>query len=196
MQITLCTTKKRYNYETRSSIHEGRQMSYKDRIKTAIEAIPKEEDCFDEKVLEQVEAVYQEALEDARVTGESVESVTYEILEGLEEALLERDETLLTKATDKMTEVIHNSAQNCISAGTRRVDLATRQLEETVEREKAHLIESLEAFKAFAAERSLHRFSSHLAETESRIKNLMHKLGERIAQLGRKSAKSEEQDVV
>ena len=171
-------------------------MSYKEEVKTKIGAIKDGEEAYEARVSEIVREVYARALEEAKITGESVESVTYEILEGIQEALLDRHEEILRKVSEKMIEIIHDQANDCITVKHQKARQAQQALEETIEREKAHLNESLEAFRAFAREKSLSRFAHHLQQMEAHVKGLIHGLTQRITFLGDAAHKNTEKENV
>ncbi len=155
-------------------------MSYKEEIREKIMAIDVPQRPYEDAVNEIIEDVYKRALQEAKVTGQSVESVTYEILEGIGEALEDKNELILQNATDKITKIIHDSAHNCINLSAKKAHHANLQFEETFEREKEHLKESLDAFKAFAKEHSLSKLTMHLTKTEASVKSLIHSLSEKF----------------
>ena len=172
-------------------------MSYKDEIKYKIGTITDGEAVYEARVSEIVREVYARAIEEAKTSGISIESVTYEILEGIQEALLERHEEILHRASEEMMEIIHNQANSCISLKHQQARQAQQALEETIEREKAHLNESLDAFKSFAKEKSLKHFALHLRQMEAHAKGLMHALSQKIHFLREdKLNRSEKEDVV
>ena len=94
--------------------------------------------------------------------------------------MLERHEEILHKVSEEMMEIIHDQANACISLKHQKARQAQQALEETVEREKAHLNESLEAFKSFAREKSLNHFTLHLQQMEKHAKGLMHTMTQKI----------------
>ncbi len=165
-------------------------MSYKEEIREKIMAIDVPQRPYEDAVYAIIEDVYKRALDEAKVTGQSVESVTYEILEGIHEALHDKNEMILQNATDRITQIIHDNAHNCIDMSAKRAHNAHLQFQETLEREKAHLTESLDAFRAFAKEHALHKLTLHLKKTDESIKSLMYKLSEKF-----KSHKTGEKDM-
>lgn len=155
-------------------------MSYKDAIKNRIEVISQDVVDFDDEVIRGIEEVYQKALEESRITGESVESVTFEILEGVEEVLFAHHESTLAKVSDKMTDIIHQSAKICIDTREKKLEHAIVDLRESVAREQSHLQESMRAFHAFSKEKSLRRLRGHLLEKEKHIQALLQELSQRL----------------
>ncbi len=156
-------------------------MSYKEEIMSMIEQIKKGEERGIEKITQAVAKVYQKALEEAQKTGQSIESITYEILEGLEEQLgsrfdKEKMAQLLHAISQKMTQIIHTFAQNRICHSEKNLQIAKERHAETVERERAHLHESMEAFKAFAADHAYETWKKKLHELEKRISDLLSSL--------------------
>ncbi|HHD77974.1 MAG TPA: hypothetical protein ENK97_04280 [Campylobacteraceae bacterium] len=158
-------------------------MRYKEEVKAKIASISDGEEAYEEQVRRIVTEIYSRALDEAKVTGESVESVTYEILEGIQEALLERHEEILRRVSEEMVDIIHAHANDCIELQHKKAKAAQEAFEETIAREKAHLHESLEAFRAFAKEKSLHHFAAHLQRVEAHIKGIMHQMVQKIASL-------------
>ena len=155
-------------------------MSYKNSMKKRIEAISIEDAAFDDKVIQEIKKVYKQALDESRITGESIESVTYEILEGIEELLLDHNEVILAKVSDIMIDTIHQSAQACIANHEEKVVRATADLQESVAKEKTHLLESMKAFQDFSQEKSLKHFMQHLHKKEEKIKELLEHLSKRL----------------
>ncbi len=160
-------------------------MSYKEEIHALLEQIgaeaEKEMGKETEKIEKALSVIYTRALEEAQKTGQSIESITYEILEGLEERLgsrFDKEEMaqLLHAISQKITQIIHTFAQDRISHSERNLQIAMERHTETVEREKAHLLESMEAFKAFAADHAYETWKKKLQELEKRISDLLSSL--------------------
>ncbi len=169
-------------------------MSYKEEVKAKIGAISAGEEDYEAQVTNVVKDVYSRALTEAKITGESVESVTYEILEGIQEALLERHEEILHNVSEQMVQIIHDQANECIDVRHKKAKEAQIALEDTIEREKAHLNESLDAFRAFAKDKSLSRFSHYLQDMETHVKGLMHTLSQKIISRNHENRKEAEKE--
>jgi len=152
-------------------------MSYKSEIKHKIEMALGSESQGDVKTIAIIENMYEKALEESKKTGQSIESITYEILEGLEEGYAsepEKVEHVLQNATAIIAEVIHHSAKAKIEKQHKQVTLAHAALLESIEAEKAHLGESLEAFGHYAHDYEHHHFQQSLHVTELNILKKIH----------------------
>ena len=161
-------------------------MSYKEEIQEMVQKIPASADPkeVEAHVTEILNTLYTKALAESKKTGHSVESITYEILEGLEEGLKGHDkeeiETILHNASETITNLIHSCAQESIFRSNKNLQVATEKLKETIAAEKAHLLESMEAFKAFAADHKHPELTQKLHETETKVKHLLKTITDKI----------------
>jgi dienelactone hydrolase len=158
-------------------------MSYREDVREAIvkllEQMPPEEGYIDREI----RRVYAKALEEAKLTGASVESMTYEVLEGIEEGLAtypERIEPTLARAARVIADLLHHSATEDIARQKKRLTHAKRALEQTIEAEKTHLMESLDALHAYANDRHYPRLQESLYQTQSMVKEHILKLAGEI----------------
>jgi len=178
----LTVGKKKMPYN-RSNQYAGGYMSYRDDVREKIirilETMPDETKAF-ERVIRQV---YAQALEEAKRTGHSIESITYEVLEGVEEGMEtapHRIEEMLEKASLIMADILQHSAQEDIVRRYRRIIFAREALEETIEAEKRHMMESFDAFSAYAQTRGYRRFGENLYRIGSTMMQQIEKLVEEI----------------
>ncbi len=158
-------------------------MSYKDEIKGKVEAIFKEGKPDFQKITEVLKTVYTKALYESKKTGQSIESITYEILEGVEEGAKlkpEKMQEVLKNAAEEITELIHESAHECISQSHKAANIAKSRLQDTIEAEKSHLLESIEAFKSYAKDKSHHLFATGLNQTEEKVSQWIHNITDKI----------------
>jgi transcription initiation factor TFIIIB Brf1 subunit/transcription initiation factor TFIIB len=161
-------------------------MSYKDEIKTKLAELSFSDDNkgLETHINDIIKTVYRKALDESKKTGQSVESITYEILEGLEESLnsmhKNRVEDLLHSASQTITNVIHRCAQENISHKNKNVQRAINHLQDTIEAEKAHLLESMEAFKAYAHDHTHTLFAKNLHHLQEKLTKMIHTVTERI----------------
>ena len=126
---------------------------------------------------------YDKALEEAKATGHSIESITYELLEGVERGMRvnpDAVEEALALASEVMVDLLHHSAVEDIARKQKQLMFAKAALEETVEREKSHLQDSLETFRVYAQEHGHHRFVRHMSHMEKMIGVYMGKLAGEI----------------
>jgi uncharacterized protein YutE (UPF0331/DUF86 family) len=167
-------------------LSKGAAMSYKDEIKTKLAELSSSNDSreLEARINKTVQIVYTKALNESKKTGQSVESITYEILEGLEESLntmhKNRVEELLHSASQTITDVIHRCAQENISHKNKNVQKAINHLHDTIEAEKAHLLESMEAFKAYAHDHTHKIFAKNLHHLQEKLTQMIHTVTEKI----------------
>ncbi len=161
-------------------------MSYKDEIKRMLTTIANKNEHEEslENITKVIETIYTKALLESKKTGQSVESITYEILEGVEEGLDAihkiKIEQVLQNASDIITDVIHKCAQENISHKHQNLQIAAKKLEETIEAEKSHLLESMEAFKAYANDHTHIHFEKNLHQLEEKLKHFLNTVTDKI----------------
>ncbi len=159
-------------------------MSYKEEIRQLIESLESENTNFENRIVETVHTLYFKALNESKKTGLSVESITYEMLEGIEEALEHlnhtRTQKLLHDISETIAEVIHSCAQENISHKYRNVQLAKEKLQDTIEMEKAHLAESMDAFRAYAKDHQHDDFAESLEILKERMQQMKQTLTDKI----------------
>ena len=106
------------------------------------------------------------------------------MLEGLEEGLntlhKKRVEGLLHTASRIITNVIHQCAQENILHKNQNVKLAMEKLHDTIEAEKAHLLESMEAFKAYAHDHTHTIFAKNLHHLQENLNQMIHTVTDKI----------------
>ena len=166
-------------------------MSYRDEIRTGVAELSSLDNSkqLEMQIDEMIRSIYTKALNESRKTGQSIESITYEILEGLEEALnaihKNRVEELLQTASKTITDVIHQCAQENISHKNKNVQQAIDTLHDTIEAEKAHLLESMEAFKAYAHDHTHTLFAKNLHHLQEKLNQMLHTVTEKIKEQGK-----------
>jgi len=140
-------------------------MSYRNIMKEEIERV-----CGNIHIYPKtVRKVYAKALEEAKVTGYSVESMTYEILEGLEEGLQcssKEAEPYLQHASEIMLDLLHHSAKEDILSRHRQLMFAKKMLDETFEAEKNHIAETFNILRSYSASHGYRKFEKSLVQME------------------------------
>jgi len=120
----------------------------------------------EEKLLQRVIGRwYARALEEAKRTGGSIESLTYEILEGIEDGFAEHPEkieSVLPVASHVMTDLLEHSIKEDILRHQRKVAFAQKALEEVKQTQQLHLQASFETLKEYAKEHHYTLFEEHL----------------------------------
>jgi len=158
-------------------------MSYKHDIQQQIEQSTENSDYGKKSLTELIADYYRNALYESKKTGQSVESMTYEILDGAGEGCASKAacaEELLEEMLDIISHTIHESAQEHIYRKKRQLYWAERQLTETIEAEQSYVMESLEACKAYAEEKSLKRLEEKLQQYESKLSDSIYILADKI----------------
>ncbi|RUM61447.1 MAG: hypothetical protein DSZ03_08430 [Sulfurimonas sp.] len=147
-------------------------MFYKTSIKSKMASISQEGTEVTQKVMDLFKKVYADAIGGARKTGQSIESITYEVLEGIEEGLISKDhqtEDILNEVAEEMVELIYKHAQENIRRSQIKKNLAEEHFYEAIEKEKAHLLASMETFQMYAKEKELPNFEKYLHVIEKKV---------------------------
>ena len=146
-------------------------MSYKEELKDEIASILSP-DVQQQDISVILHTLYTRALEESKKTGQSVSSITYEVLEGVEESHYEHREHIenqLIHASSIIALIIYKSAQKSIEEKEKKVQQAKAQLIDTIEMEILHLLESIETFESYAQDKSHSQFKQSLSKTKSDI---------------------------
>lgn len=161
-------------------------MSYKEEMREMVKNISTSNnpEHFQKSITDALSTLYTRALVESKKTGQSIESMTYEILEGLEEGLKEQNsaeiEDIFHHAADTITKLIHSCAQESIGKSNKNLQIAAEKLQETIAAEKSHLIESMEVFKSFAADHKYTKLLKKLDATETQIAHLLQTITDKI----------------
>ena len=146
-------------------------MSYKEELKHEIVSILSPSAQYhDISVI--LDRLYTRALEESKKTGQSISSITYEILEGIEESHYQHKaqvETQLSHAYVIMGLIIYQIAKKNIEEKEKKLQLAKAQLIDTIELEIFHLLEFIETFESYADDKSHRQFKQSLSKTKSDI---------------------------
>jgi len=148
-------------------------MSYKNDLKYKIASVLHHKNDHSPHTITQIlHTIYKQALEESKQTGQSVSSITYEVLEGLEEGHYEYPEHIekkLSHASVMIALIIYESAQKNIEEKEKKLQQAKAKLIDTIELEILHLLESIETFESYAEDRSHTQFKQSLSKTKSDI---------------------------
>jgi len=158
-------------------------MSYKDDMKQQIKKFIENAVYSKEAIAELFEDCYNKALCECKKTGQSVESMTYEILEGVEEGCLSKPEYLeevLGDALDIISSTIRESAKEHIYREKKKLYWAEVHLSDTIEAEQACLVEAIEACKQYARKKSLEALEKKLYACESKLSGSIYILADKI----------------
>jgi hypothetical protein len=148
-------------------------MSYKEELKHRVASVL----CHtprlpDEEIKKILHTLYTQALEESKLTGQSISSISYEILEGLEECYHHKSKHIeqeLHQASMLMAVILYESAQKNIKQKEKKLQQSKAQLIDTIEMEILHLLESIETFESYAEDKSHRQFKQSLSKTKSDI---------------------------
>jgi len=157
-------------------------MSYTDELQEGITDIRNSKNP-QKNLYQYIETLYEKALYESKKTGQSLESITYEILEGIEAShMLFSDELeeVLHHCSLLMLHTLHNTALRSLKAKKQKIQQAKSQLLETLETEKASLWEILHTFKNYAEENRHTHWKKSLHQTESAIINQITILSKKV----------------
>ncbi len=149
-------------------------MSYRQLMKEEMEKMSSNRTLFEKKLRK----VYAQALEEAKRTGYSIESMTYELLEGMEEGLplsSSEKESSLLHASKIMLDLLQHSAAEDIDRSERRLQVAQEALHESMESEKRHIQQTLETFKEYSHAHGHQKWEAALKEIEVALLKEPHK---------------------
>ncbi len=154
-------------------------MLYRQQISKEISSLNRDLSQSKQEFKKIVRFWYAKALEEAKSTGHSIESITYEVLEGVEDGLKDKKDIIedgLSYSVDIIIDLLHHSALSDIQKHQKRVEYAKNALEEKISSEKANLIDTLETFKDYAKDNSHKRFEQDLQKIAVEIEEYIHKL--------------------
>ncbi len=157
-------------------------MSYTDELYKEINHILNT-DTPQKNLYQYIETLYEKALYESKKTGQSLESITYEILEGIESShiLFSDDlEVVLHHCSLLMMQTLHSAALRSLKAKNQKIQQAKSQLLETLETEKSYLWEILHTFKNYAEENRHTHWKKSLHQTELAIINHITVLSKKV----------------
>ncbi len=165
-------------------------MSYKDEIKYKVGLLQKNEADFIHNLHQLLRVEYSKAIDEARVTGQSIQSITYEFLEAVEEALDSKQDETLDNITHIMIDILYTQANQKIQQSHAFVSFAQNEFHETLEREKAQLLELIDTFKLFAKEKSFQTFENNIYQKENLVLQWLKNISKKL------NHKHKEEDVI
>ncbi len=143
-------------------------MSHKEDVKQSISH---------DIMIENLQTVYKCNLEDSKKTGQSISSITYQMLETIEENYDKHKlniEVQLIKASTIIVQLIVESAQKNITEKEKKLASDYASLRDTIESEILHLLESIETLEAYANDQSHIYYKKSLSHIKSDIINRIH----------------------
>jgi len=149
----------------------GNIMSYKKDIKVAIDRVLEENMDVEEKIFASIKLIYTKAIEESKITGQSIESITYEIMEGVEQSLsdLTKKEKILNDIAKSILEILYLNIKIAITKSKRKLSLANQNYQNTIEREKDNLLASIDTLKKYAKDNNYLLFNNDLTLIEKKV---------------------------
>jgi len=146
-------------------------MSYKKDIKVAIDRVLEENMDVEEKIFASIKLIYTKAIEESKITGQSIESITYEIMEGVEQSLsnLTQKEKILNDIAKSILEILYLNIKIAITKSKRKLSLANQNYQDTIEREKDNLLASIDTLKKYAKDNNYLLFNNDLTLIEKKV---------------------------
>ena len=146
-------------------------MSYKKDIKVAIDRVLEENMDVEEKIFASIKLIYTKAIEESKITGQSIESITYEIMEGVEQSLsdLTKKEKILNDIAKSILEILYLNIKIAITKSKRKLSLANQNYQNTIEREKDNLLASIDTLKKYAKDNNYLLFNNDLTLIEKKV---------------------------
>jgi hypothetical protein len=96
----------------------------------------------------QVAYIFKKALKDIKITGQSLESVIYEILEAIEESQKEEDD--LIKSLKIIKEILLEESKSSINSSYKKFITAKRVCKESINKEYALIEEFVDVIQDYA----------------------------------------------
>jgi len=146
-------------------------MSYKKDINVLIDEVLKENIDIDEKIFSSIKLIYTKAIEESQITGQSIESITYEIMEGAEQSLsnISEKEKILNDIAKSILELLYINIKMAITKNKRKLLLASLNYSDTIEKEKDNLLASVDTLKKYAKDNNYLVFNNDLTLIEIKV---------------------------
>ena len=146
-------------------------MSYKKDINILIDKALKENIDIDEKIFSSIKSIYTKAIEESQITGQSIESITYEIMEGAEQSLsnISQKEKILNDIAKSILELLYINIKIAITKNKRKLLLASLNYSDTIEKEKDNLLASVDTLKKYAKDNNYLVFNNDLTLIEIKV---------------------------
>ncbi len=125
-----------------------------------------------------IKSIYIKAIEESERTGQSIESITYEIMEGVEKSLskLDNKEEILNLVSKDIIKILYSNIKINILKSKQRAVFANQKYQNTIEKEKDNLIASIETLKEYAEDNNYNNFAENLKFIEIKISEWIEKI--------------------
>ena len=146
-------------------------MSYKKDINVLIDEVLKENIDVEEKIFSSIKLIYTKAIEESQIIGQSIESITYEIMEGAEQSLsnISQKEKILNDIAKSILELLYINIKMAITKSKRKLLLASQNYSDTIEKEKDNLLASVDTLKKYAKDNNYLVFNNDLTLIEIKV---------------------------
>ena len=156
-------------------------MSYKEEV---IILLKKGEYTLQKGVVE----IFEKALSHAKQTGQSLESIVYEILEGVEES--KKGEESLIQSTDNLVHVLLENAKDEMIFSYEKYMKAEAAHIENIDKQYALADEFIETVADYAKEHSHQKFLQRCQEKKSLLMRHIDEISEKVGYNHRHNKKS------
>ena len=167
---------------TIAAYHERRFAMYEEKMKHTLAKLLQTKSA-EEATEEAVSELFGKALEDSKKAGINLESVVYEMLEGIESALRDSGnfrESYLKRASEQIVEIIHKDALKRLACEEHRMHTAQHRFNEVLASEESSIRDSVESLRHYASERGHSRLFARLKGLEMNAASRLSKMAERF----------------
>jgi len=147
-------------------------MSYKEEI---IVLLTKGEHTLQKDVVD----IFEKALSHTKQTGQSLESIVYEILEGIEEG--KKSEESLIESTDSIAHILLQHAEDEMDYSYKKYLMAEKAYQENIARQYAFVHELLETVTHYASDHDHKQLLKRCSDQRSSLMQHMNEIREKIS---------------
>jgi len=142
-----------------------------------------QEKSTDEALQEAVSDIFGRALEDSKKAGVSLESVVYEIMEGVEAGLEDSNrfrESYLNHASELIVATIHEESMKKLACEEHKLHAVQYRFNELLALESSYLKDSMESFRHYAKDKHHSTLLTQLDRLETETASILGKMTERF----------------
>ncbi len=142
-----------------------------------------QEKSTDEALEEAVSDIFGRALESSKKAGVSLESVVYEIMEGVEAGLEDSNrfsESYLNHASELIVATIHKEGMKRLACEEHKMHAAQHRFNEVLALESSYLKDSMESFRQYAVDKHHGILLTQLDRLEMKTASILRKMAERF----------------
>jgi len=142
-----------------------------------------QEKSTDEAIEKAVSDIFGRALEDAKKAGISLESIIYEMMEGVEAGLEDANcfsESYLSHASEVIVATIHNEGMRKLAREEHKMHAAQQRFNDILALESSYLKDSIESFRQYAMDKHHNVLLGKLDRLEVKTVSILRKMAERF----------------